>query len=845
MRTKIDYGIDLGTTNSAIARIENGKPLIKKSDTLKDTTPSCISITKKKDFLVGDIAFNVLKVDNSRALKTFKKDNVNTFIEFKRTMGTTHTYECSYLDNSQSSEELSAEVLKKLKSYILDENVNSVVVTVPAKFLNPQKDATMRAAKLAGFKHVELLQEPVAAATAYGLSSKKKDGYWIVFDFGGGTFDAALVKAEEGILSVKDTAGDNWLGGKNLDNAIVDQIIIPYLSETYAIDFVINDNTKLQMLRDAVKPYAEEAKNQLSFKDSHNILSNLGDLPFEDENGEEPEIDINVSQADMDKVLSPFFQKAINITKDLLSKNNLKGSDLDALILVGGPTYSPILRRMLKEQITEKVDTSIDPMTAVAVGAALFASTISISDDVKDESRDKTKLQLEINYEATTVDFDSLINIQVLKDKTEGKIPDNIFVEIIRGDGAWSSGKSKISHNKKTLLEVILVEGANQFNLVAYDELGNKIECQPNSFNMLQGIGGLDSMTVLPYNIGIAKYFDEYKKDLFAIVKGLEKNQKVPATGVRNGLKTRKTIRPGKSEDVIRIPIYQGEHNAEATNSLLNNWVYDVIITGESIPKLIPEGSDVDITIKVDRSEKMFFSANFPLIDYTEELEIDIKNAEPPKPDSLKNEITIAKKKAQSLNDIEALNALENLEDDIDNIGLTADGKLQILDNLRKELLKLEEKEKSVQWPKIEQNLKNAFYSFEDLIKKIKSNNDKGSVDFDSIEEHLNVFRKQIEHIIKDKELRNAIELTEDIEGLEREIRNELSNGAVDVRRVQYHDSEFERLKWKDKNKARQLVNQGLKLIAEGQTNKLKPILYEIWDLRIDPEDEVEKETLR
>jgi molecular chaperone DnaK len=200
---------------------------------------------------------------------------------------------------------------------------------VPAYFNDAQRQATKDAGKIAGLDVKRIINEPTAAALAYGFN-KKKDEKVAVFDFGGGTFDAALVKADEGILAVKDTAGDNWLGGKNLDNAIVDQIIIPYLSENYAIDFVLNDDSKLQMLRDAVKPYAEEAKNQLSFKDSHNILSNLGDLPFEDENGEEPEIDINISQADMDKALSPSFQKAIDITKELLSKKiqNLSVDDV-------------------------------------------------------------------------------------------------------------------------------------------------------------------------------------------------------------------------------------------------------------------------------------------------------------------------------------------------------------------------------------------------------------------------------------------------------------------------------------------------------------------------------------
>jgi molecular chaperone DnaK len=272
MRNKIDYGIDLGTTNSAIARMENGVPTIKKSDTLKDTVPSCIHFNKRQDILVGDTAFNVMKNDNTRALKTFEKGKTNTFIEFKRTMGTTHSYECSNMNKSFSSEELSSEILKKLKSFVQDENISSIVITVPAKFLNPQNEATMQAAKLAGFKHIELLQEPVAAATAYGLGSKSKDGFWLVFDFGGGTFDAALIKAEEGILAVKDTDGDNWLGGKNLDEAIVDQIIIPNLAKNYAIDSVLEDSDKKEILRNAVKFYAEEAKIQLSFKDSHNIL---------------------------------------------------------------------------------------------------------------------------------------------------------------------------------------------------------------------------------------------------------------------------------------------------------------------------------------------------------------------------------------------------------------------------------------------------------------------------------------------------------------------------------------------------------------------------------------------
>lgn len=843
MRNKIDYGIDLGTTNSAIARMENGVPTIKKSDTLKDTVPSCVHFNRRQITSVGDTAFNVMVKDNTKALERFEKGQTNTFIEFKRTMGTTHTYESSNMNKNFTSEELSAEILKKLKSFIQDENIYSIVITVPAKFLNPQNEATMKAAKLAGFKHIQLLQEPVAAATAYGLTAKNKDSFWCVFDFGGGTFDAALLKSEEGILTVKDTDGDNWLGGKNLDEAVVDQIIIPHLQENYAIDSILEDSTKKEILRNALKPLAEKVKIQLSFKEEESIFPELDEtLPFTDDNGVEPEIDILVTQRDLENVLAPIFQKAINITKDLLKRNNLKGSDLGALILVGGPTFSPILRRMLKEQITENVDTSIDPMTVVAKGAALFASTITVSDEVKDETRDKTKLQLDIKYEATTVELEEMVNIKVLKEKTEGIFPDKIYADVVRSDGAWSSGKKQIGE-KASIVEVLLNEGqSNVFNINVYDEAGNKLECQPNQFNILQGIGGLDGMQVLPYHIGIAKYFHTEEKDLFLPVKGLEKNKKVPATGVVNGLKTRTSIRPGMTSDFIRIPIYQGNHNAEGTNPVLNNLINEVIISGENLPKLLPEGSDVNITIKVDRSQIMQFTAEFPTIEHIEELKIEIKQTEPPTEEFLTKEISKAKHTAKRVNADDVAEELEALEKQLENEKGSADGKMKILDSMRKELLKLDDMEKSVEYPKIEEELKEAFYELEDLIEKIERHNDDGSVNMKQVKIHLEEYRKKVEHVIKDKNIKEAKELTIEIGQLDFELRNAVTGNAMEAQMLQQINNDFNNIKWKNATKARQLVNQGMQLVIDGRTNSLRPILVQIVNEMSD--DEKIKHTL-
>lgn len=414
-RIKIDYGIDLGTTNSSICRMEKGEPRIQKIEVTDDTMPSCVFGNQKGVFLIGASAYRSMESDKRRATKTWHKADSNAYIEFKRAMGTDEIYhyvnkKSPNLNRDFTPEELSSKVLKELKSFVTDETITSAVITVPAKFTVNQKTATMEAARMAGFRQCELLQEPIAAAMAYGLSADEKDGLWMVFDFGGGTFDAALLKVEDGIVQVFDTEGDNYLGGKNLDYAIVDEIIIPYLKENYSINGILADEEKKQVLRDAMKTYAEEAKKQLSFKDRWEKLSDLGELG-EDEDGEEIVLDLTITQAEAFDVMRPYFQKAVDICKNLLQRNNLVGSQINKLILVGGPTHSPLIRQMLKEQITPNVDTSIDPMTAVATGAALYASTLDA--EISDDEIQIGTVKLDLGYESTSVEASEWISVKL------------------------------------------------------------------------------------------------------------------------------------------------------------------------------------------------------------------------------------------------------------------------------------------------------------------------------------------------------------------------------------------------------------------------------------------------
>jgi len=250
MRQKIDYGIDLGTTNSAVSRMEEGEAMIVKSDDNQmDTTSSVVAFNKKQTIFVGLSAKNVFDREAASNFRNRKQADPNGYQEFKRTMGTDHQYVSSHMQRSYSSEELSAEVLKKLKGYVRDEEVAAAVITVPAMFRQSQLDATQRAAELAGFRYCELLQEPIAASIAYGVKASSTTGYWLVFDFGGGTFDAALMHVDEGIMKVIDTEGDNHLGGKNLDNAIVDQLLIPALEKQCELKNMLKKQKSLYLLK--------------------------------------------------------------------------------------------------------------------------------------------------------------------------------------------------------------------------------------------------------------------------------------------------------------------------------------------------------------------------------------------------------------------------------------------------------------------------------------------------------------------------------------------------------------------------------------------------------------------
>lgn len=640
----------------------------------------------------------------------------------------------------------------------------------------------------------------------------------MVFDFGGGTFDAALLKVEDGIMQVFDTEGDNYLGGKNLDYAIVDKIIIPYLQEKYCIEGYLADNLKKGILRDAMKTYAEDAKNQLSFKDHEDIISNIGDLG-EDEDGEELELDLTVKQDEVFQVMRPYFQKAVDICKNLLERNHLDSSQLDKLILVGGPTHSPLIRQMLREQITPHVDTSIDPMTAVATGAALYASTIDA--EVSDEDITVDTVKLEVGYEATSVETTEWVSVKLPTDTKQSEV----FIELVRSDKAWSSGKASINKNGD-VIEANLVEGkANSFAVMCYDSQGNTLPCFPEEITIIQGskVGAAP----LPYNIGIAVWNSNKERAVFRMARGLEKNKPVPAVGVVNDLKTSAQLRPGVDSDVLTVPIYQVDDFSEAENRPVSLYehVGDVVITGDEVEQLIPADSSVDITLKVDSSEQMVLEVHFPATDTTIDKPLDTskKQSIEEAVDDIKKGIAEAQRSIERLTDAgitttDVERGLEQVKEEAAN----SSEKKMVLQHLKEVLRKIEDLDESTEWQRIEKELREEFERLE------MAQNELGN---DKTAQLVNQLRSQTDQVIRNKDVKMGREVLDQINTLFVHLTMVYQCMGL----IQNCQRRFASIRWKDSSRARQLVNKGLEEINNQPTvEKLHPIACGLIDLMAD-----------
>ena len=380
-------GIDLGTTNSVVSVMSGGEPIVIANQEGFRTTPSVVSWTKEGEILVGDPA-------KRRAVL----DPENTIYESKRFIGRKYdevqeeikhvpykvvadekgdaAFDVPNAGKIVRPEEVGAQILKKLKeaaeSY-LGEKITEAVITVPAYFNERQRQATKDAGKIAGLEVKRIINEPTAAALAYGLD-KKSDVKILVYDFGGGTFDVSILEGGEGVIEVKVSDGDTHLGGSDIDARIIDWLVEEFKKE-HGID-LRNDKTAFQRLKEA----AEQAKKELSFKMETEI-----NLPFItiDPNTNQPlHLEKKLTRARLEEMIKDLVDRTMDIVKRALEEAKLTPNDIDDVVLVGGSTRIPLVQQKIKEFFGKEPHKGVNPDEVVAVGAAIQGGVLA--GEVKD-----------------------------------------------------------------------------------------------------------------------------------------------------------------------------------------------------------------------------------------------------------------------------------------------------------------------------------------------------------------------------------------------------------------------------------------------------------------------------
>ncbi|ENI8337190.1 molecular chaperone DnaK [Listeria monocytogenes] len=353
-------GIDLGTTNSAVAVLEGGEAKIIPNPEGARTTPSVVGF-KNGERQVGEVA--------KRAAIT----NPNTISSIKRHMGT--NYKETIEGKDYSPQEISAIILQYLKSYAEDylgETVDKAVITVPAYFNDAQRQATKDAGKIAGLEVERIINEPTAAALAYGMDKTETDQTILVFDLGGGTFDVSILELGDGVFEVHSTAGDNELGGDDFDKKIIDYLVAEFKKDN-GID-LSQDKMALQRLKDA----AEKAKKDLS-----GVTSTQISLPFITAGEAGPlHLEVTLTRAKFDELTPDLVERTIAPTRQALKDANLSASDIDQVILVGGSTRIPAVQETIKKELGKEPHKGVNPDEVVAMGAAIQGGVIT--GDVKD-----------------------------------------------------------------------------------------------------------------------------------------------------------------------------------------------------------------------------------------------------------------------------------------------------------------------------------------------------------------------------------------------------------------------------------------------------------------------------
>jgi len=806
-RTTIDFGIDLGTTNSGIAVLNGVVPEIIKNSDDQDVTPSAVSFRKDGQQLVGARAKNMIipKPDDAYA-------------EFKRRMGTDHMYSFKSSGFTKKPEELSAEVLKALRADAtskFDEQIQAAVITVPAAFELHQCDATRKAADMAGLKGSPLLLEPVAAALAYGFQIDSEKAYWLVYDFGGGTFDAAIIKAEEGLINVVQHGGNNFLGGSDIDWAILEKLVIPKLVQNYNLPDLQRGTLRWREAIARLKRSIEIAKIELTTK----TRTTLGeDCKFDDASGSSVECDdITLTQEDIISVAEPIINKSADICLKVLADCKLAASAVQKVILVGGPTKAPYFRQILKDRMGIPIDFTMDPLTVVARGAAVFAGTQKLA--AKYQRRAKSgEFQIEMSKSNKSVghEIDPLVGGKVQGDT----LVEGFTIEFVNTHSQWRSGKVSLRSDGAFMLNIRAEKGErNTFSIELFDSSGTRQKSVPDTH--IYTVGSVIEEQPLINSVGISLANNDiawfFKKGA-----GLPLKMKSPEV-----FRTVHSLKVGDSGVGVRVPIIEGENEVADRN----RQVGFLEITSEHIRRDLTAGSEIEVTLNINESRDILVTVYIPVLDEEFEQRLTLgKISNPNLEKEFADEVTRIEQLRKNADDKDNLSGMQRLDiieasglvQEIEGFVSAAKGDSDAAQKAEKLLLELkialDEVENGIKWPKM---VAQAREWLTDLGKLAQEH---GTTEQVSRYEQL---LEEAEKIISKKEHTRLPRKQKQVEDLYFQILFSVPAFWVN----QFQRAAEQRSKMSDQIQAEKLVDMGQSFLANNNLDGLRNIVPKLWDL--------------
>tara|TARA_R110000751_G_scaffold263960_3_gene363147 strand:+ start:3512 stop:6025 length:2514 start_codon:yes stop_codon:yes gene_type:complete len=537
-------GIDLGTSNSAIVGYADGSTRLFKASDGSDVLPSVIYLDKRGHRFVGKPAQD--RIFSAPA---------NVAAGFKRLMGTKSPV--SIGGQEWTPEQCSAEVIKTLVGQATTEsgntNIEGAVITIPAAFNQMQSEATITAAKEVGLERVSLLQEPVAAAIASIAHSSEKDGVFLIYDLGGGTFDVALVLSTAGAVNVVAHEGINMLGGRDFDRIIFDSIVRPWLMKNFSLPVHFQKEDQYRHLAKIAHHAVEKAKIQLSASDTASIFASEDEVRAIDGDGEEIYISIDFSRDELTDLIKERLDESVQLCRKIIQDNGYSNEDIARIVPIGGPSKMPIVRYMLQSELAIEVEQGLDPMTAVATGAAIFAESREWDGykSARKSSRGKETvsgaISLELNYNSRVADDNARIRIKPVGGEEEG-----FQLEVLDEEGG-TTGKKPID-GLVTLNVKVRKLGENKFKVVVYDPSGRALEEASREISITKTIASAASIP-MTYTLAVKTQTGTVGYERNKLVPLVEKGTSLPAEGEQK-FRSGKTLKAGE-DDFISFSFYE------------------------------------------------------------------------------------------------------------------------------------------------------------------------------------------------------------------------------------------------------------------------------------------------